>query len=117
MYVVLVTQHEGMVYVVLVTQHVGMVYVVLVTQHVDMVYVVSVTQYVGMVYVVLVTYHEDMMYVAGTSPQGVDIQDYVDVGVTNMAVAKSLTLHDGQTYYITVRGEWSVFVASHLCGQ
>ena len=69
-----------------------------------------------MVYVVLVTQYEIIVYVAGTSPQGVDIRDYVDVGVTNMAVAKSLTLQDGQTYYITVRGE-SVFVASHLCGQ
>ena len=46
--------------------------------------------------------------VAGTSPEGVDVRDYVDVGVTNMAVATGLVLKDGLTYYVTVRGEWSV---------
>ena len=49
-----------------------------------------------------------MCYVPGTSPEGVDIRDYVDVGVTNMAVTTGLTLHDGQTYYVTVRGRWTV---------
>ena len=45
-----------------------------------------------------------MCCVPGTSPEGVDIRDYVEVGVTNMAVMTGLTLHDGQTYYVTVRG-------------
>ncbi|KAI0232203.1 hypothetical protein LSAT2_017453, partial [Lamellibrachia satsuma] len=42
-------------------------------------------------------------YAIGTSPEGVDTCDYVEVGVTNMAVTTGLTLHDGQTYYVTVR--------------
>ena len=42
---------------------------------------------------------------AGTSPEGVDVRDYVDVGVTNMAVATGLTLQEGHTYYVTIRGE------------
>ena len=42
---------------------------------------------------------------AGTSPEGVDVRDYADVGVTNMAVATGLTLQEGHTYYVTVRGE------------
>ena len=41
----------------------------------------------------------------GTSPEGVDVRDYADVGVTNMAVATGLTLQEGHTYYVTVRGE------------
>ena len=56
------------------------------------------------------------MHVPGTSPAGVDVQDYVDIGVTNMAVATGLTLQDGQTYYVTVRGELSLVVGSY-CGQ
>jgi len=44
----------------------------------------------------------------GTSPGGVDVREYVHVGVTNMAVATGLTLHDGLTYYVTVRGVSSV---------
>ncbi|KAK2183533.1 hypothetical protein NP493_308g03123 [Ridgeia piscesae] len=42
-------------------------------------------------------------YAIGTSPDGVDVQDYTDVGVTNMAVATRLTLRDGSTYFVTVR--------------
>ena len=42
---------------------------------------------------------------AGTSPEGVDVRGYVDVGVTNMAVATGLTLQEGRTYYVTIRGE------------
>ncbi|KAK2139505.1 hypothetical protein NP493_6362g00002 [Ridgeia piscesae] len=44
-------------------------------------------------------------YAVGTSPEGVDVRDYVDVGVTNMAVATGLTLQEGHTYYVTNRGE------------
>ena len=40
----------------------------------------------------------------GTSPDGVDIQDFVEVGVTNVVSATGLTLLDGRTYYVTVRG-------------
>ena len=50
--------------------------------------------------------------VPGTSPEGVDIRDYVEVGVTNMAVTTGLTMHDGQTYYVTVRGGWTVTTCS-----
>ncbi|XP_078578622.1 uncharacterized protein LOC144863374 [Branchiostoma floridae x Branchiostoma japonicum] len=39
----------------------------------------------------------------GTSPNGVDIQDYVDVSVTNMAIVHGLRLYSGHTYYATVR--------------
>jgi len=46
-----------------------------------------------------------VLFVSGTSPDGVDVQDYTDVGVTNMAVATRLTLRDGSTYFVTVRGE------------
>ncbi|KAK2158684.1 hypothetical protein NP493_1763g00001 [Ridgeia piscesae] len=42
-------------------------------------------------------------YAVGTSPEGVDVRDYVDVGVTNMAVATGLTLQEGHTYYVTIR--------------
>ena len=55
--------------------------------------------------------------VAGTSPEGVDVRDYVDVGVTNMAVATGLVLKDGLTYYATVRGEWSVACNKQLHGS
>ena len=41
----------------------------------------------------------------GTSPGGVDVRDYVDVGITNMAVATGLTMQDGRTYFVSVRGE------------
>ena len=52
--------------------------------------------------------------VPGTSPEGVDIRDYVEVGVTNMAVTTGLTMHDGQTYYVTVRGGWTVTTCRQL---
>ncbi|CAH1258773.1 Hypp2075 [Branchiostoma lanceolatum] len=39
----------------------------------------------------------------GTSPGGVDFQDFVDVGVTNMATVHDLRLYSGHTYYATVR--------------
>ena len=55
-----------------------------------------------------------MCCVPGTSPEGVDIRDYMEVGVTNMAVTTGLTLHDGQTYYVTVRGGWSVMSCNHV---
>ncbi|KAI0242789.1 hypothetical protein LSAT2_011095 [Lamellibrachia satsuma] len=38
-------------------------------------------------------------YAIGTSPGGVDVRDYVDVGITNMAVATGLTLQDGRSYF------------------
>ena len=46
----------------------------------------------------------------GTSPEGVDVRDYADVGVTNMAVATGLTLQDGNTYFVTVRGQLFMFI-------
>ena len=46
----------------------------------------------------------------GTSPEGVDVRDYADVGVTNMAVATGLTLQDGNTYFVTVRGKLFMFI-------
>ena len=49
------------------------------------------------------------MCVPGSSPEGVDVRDYVDVGVTNMAVAIGLTLQDGNTYFVTIRGELFIF--------
>ena len=52
--------------------------------------------------------------VAGTSPEGDDVRDYAEVGVTNMAVATGLVLKDGVTYYVTVRGEWSAVPTSLL---
>ncbi|XP_078682399.1 uncharacterized protein LOC144916875 [Branchiostoma floridae x Branchiostoma belcheri] len=39
----------------------------------------------------------------GTSPNGVDVQDFMDVGVTNMATVHGLRLYSGHTYYATVR--------------
>ena len=50
-----------------------------------------------------------LMYILtpGTSPDGVDVQDFVDVGVTNMVTATGLTLLDGLTYYVTLRGMYS----------
>ncbi|KAK2161993.1 hypothetical protein NP493_1549g00025 [Ridgeia piscesae] len=42
-------------------------------------------------------------FAVGTSPEGVDVRDYVDVGVSNMAVATGLTLQEGHTYYVTIR--------------
>ena len=45
-----------------------------------------------------------VLFFQGTSPGGVDVREYVHVGVTNMAVATGLTLHDGLTYYVTIRG-------------
>ncbi|XP_077997650.1 uncharacterized protein LOC144450798 isoform X2 [Glandiceps talaboti] len=42
-------------------------------------------------------------YAIGTSPNGVDVQDYVNVGITNRAVAHGLNLQDGITYFITVK--------------
>ncbi|CAH1259274.1 ADGRL2 [Branchiostoma lanceolatum] len=39
----------------------------------------------------------------GTSPTGVDVKDYMDVGVTNMATVHGLRLYSGHTYYATVR--------------
>ncbi|XP_019617782.1 PREDICTED: uncharacterized protein LOC109465081, partial [Branchiostoma belcheri] len=39
----------------------------------------------------------------GTSPNGVDVQDFMDVGVTNMATVHGLRLFSGHTYYATVR--------------
>ena len=47
----------------------------------------------------------NVSHVPGTSPEAYDVSDYVDVGVTNMAVATGLVLKDGMTYYVTVRGE------------
>lgn len=46
----------------------------------------------------------------GTSPEGVDVRDYADVGVTNMVVATGLTLQDGNTYFVTVRGQLFMFI-------
>ncbi|XP_070570802.1 uncharacterized protein [Ptychodera flava] len=43
-------------------------------------------------------------YAIGTSPGGVDIQDFINVGLTNHVVAHGLNLQSGQTYYATVRG-------------
>ncbi|XP_077866322.1 uncharacterized protein LOC144354078 [Saccoglossus kowalevskii] len=39
----------------------------------------------------------------GTSPGGVDLSDFVDVGITNWIVLHDLQLQSGQTYYATVR--------------
>ncbi|XP_078682420.1 uncharacterized protein LOC144916894 [Branchiostoma floridae x Branchiostoma belcheri] len=39
----------------------------------------------------------------GTSANGVDVQDFMDVGVTNMATVHGLRLYPGHTYYATVR--------------
>ena len=55
-----------------------------------------------------------MLFVSGTSPEGVDVQDYTDVGVTNMAVATRLTLQDGSTYFVTVRGESVSYVCKSV---
>ena len=44
--------------------------------------------------------------IPGTSPENVDVRDYVTAGVSNMAVATGLTLEGGHTYYVTVRGEY-----------
>ena len=46
----------------------------------------------------------------GASPKGVDVRDYADVGVTNVAVATGLTLQDGNTYFVTVRGQLFMFI-------
>uniref|UniRef100_A0ABM0M5T3 Uncharacterized protein LOC102801709 n=1 Tax=Saccoglossus kowalevskii TaxID=10224 RepID=A0ABM0M5T3_SACKO len=42
-------------------------------------------------------------YAIGSSPDGVDVQDFIDVGITNRAVAHGLDLQDGYTYYATVK--------------
>ncbi|XP_035696852.1 uncharacterized protein LOC118430249 [Branchiostoma floridae] len=39
----------------------------------------------------------------GSSPSGVDIQDFRDQGVTNMAAVHNLHLQQGHTYYATIR--------------
>ncbi|XP_078682372.1 uncharacterized protein LOC144916849 [Branchiostoma floridae x Branchiostoma belcheri] len=39
----------------------------------------------------------------GTSPNGVDVQNFMDVGVTNMETVHGLRLYSGHTYYATVR--------------
>ncbi|XP_070557450.1 uncharacterized protein [Ptychodera flava] len=39
----------------------------------------------------------------GSSPLGVDIQEFEDVGWTNLTVVQSLHLEEGSTYYATVR--------------
>ncbi|KAL5006990.1 hypothetical protein ScPMuIL_015796 [Solemya velum] len=40
----------------------------------------------------------------GTSPGGVDIRDYSDVGVTNHVTFHNLTLQNGHSYYASVKG-------------
>eukprot|EP00058_Branchiostoma_floridae_P000533 XP_002586021.1 hypothetical protein BRAFLDRAFT_110187 [Branchiostoma floridae] len=39
----------------------------------------------------------------GSSPSGVDIRDFRDQGVTNMAAVHNLHLQQGHTYYVTIR--------------
>ena len=55
-----------------------------------------------------------LIFIPGTSPDGVDVQDFVDVGVTNMAAATGLTLLDGLTYYVTLRGMYSYVYVMNL---
>ena len=54
------------------------------------------------------------IFMPGTSPDGVDVQDFVDVGVTNMVAATGLTLLDGLTYYVTLRGMY-IYKMNLIC--
>nr|XP_006822211.1 PREDICTED: uncharacterized protein LOC102806108 [Saccoglossus kowalevskii] len=42
-------------------------------------------------------------YALGSFLGGMDVQDFTDVGVTNWAIAHSLQLRDGYTYYATLK--------------
>ena len=42
--------------------------------------------------------------VKGTSPGGIDVQEYQSVGVKNKHLLKGLQLHHGQKYYASVNG-------------
>ncbi|XP_070573612.1 uncharacterized protein [Ptychodera flava] len=50
----------------------------------------------------------------GTSPGGVDVLDFDDVGITNWAVVHDLQLQGGQTYYATVRATDFVGLSSDV---
>lgn len=45
-----------------------------------------------------------IIYLLGSIPGGVDVLEFIDVGVTNMHFAQNLRLLDGTMYFVTVRG-------------
>jgi hypothetical protein len=44
-------------------------------------------------------------YAIGTTPKGIDIQEFTNVGVSNHGRAHGITLQNGYTYYASVRGK------------
>ncbi|XP_033124572.1 uncharacterized protein LOC117122905, partial [Anneissia japonica] len=42
-------------------------------------------------------------YAVGTYPGGIDVIDFVDVGITNHVLVHNMNLHNGQTYFVTVK--------------
>ncbi|XP_070572151.1 uncharacterized protein [Ptychodera flava] len=53
----------------------------------------------------------------GTSPGGVDVLDFDDVGITNLAVVHDLQLQGGRTYYATVRASDFVGLSSDVVSE
>jgi hypothetical protein len=46
-----------------------------------------------------------LLFTKGSSPGGVDVATFKDVGVTNHAAIHGLSLQSGLVYYATVRGK------------
>ena len=47
---------------------------------------------------------------AGSTPLGIDVVAFKNVGLTNVAVLSDLSLQDGKEYYVSIRGEWDFIV-------
>ena len=45
-----------------------------------------------------------VFHLSGTSSGGKDVLDFQDVGRTNMKIITGLSLRNGETYYVSVKG-------------
>ena len=49
-----------------------------------------------------------MMFLIGSAYGGVDISDYVDVGIRNHFTFHGIKLQNGHTYFASVRGKYFI---------